>query len=94
MYESNASIGSQKWLQERSIAVGVNINTDFLRQADEGEDVNTTAVPIHQGRKQQLSDGVNQLPGKTLAARQVRIQNLDVTLPPESMEPNDYVAGM
>lgn len=52
MYESNASIGSQKWLQERSIAVGVNINTDFLRQADEGEDVNTTAVPIHQGRKQ------------------------------------------
>jgi len=33
-------------------------------------------------------------PGKTLAARQVRIQNLDVTLPPEPMERNDYVAGM
>ena len=55
---STASIGSQMWLQERGIAPGVNIKPDFLRQADEGEDVNATAVPIHQGRKQQLSDGV------------------------------------
>lgn len=96
MHESTASIGAQTWLQERDFAVGVNNNTDFLRQAGEGEVVTTTAVPIHQDRKQQLwrMESTNAA-DKALSIGQVRIQNLDTTPPPKTMERmNDYVAGM
>lgn len=84
IHESAASIGSQIWLDGAGIAVGVNNNTDFLRQAGPGEVVTTTAVPIHQGRKQQLwrMESVTAA-GKTVAIGQVRIQNLDTPMDDE-----------
>lgn len=96
VHESTASIGSQMWLHERGIADRANNSTDSLRPAGEGEVVTTTAVPIHQGRKQQLwrMESTNAA-DKALSIGQVRIQNLDTTPPPKTMERmNDYVAGM
>ena len=77
-HESTASIGSQVWLGTTGTAVGVNNNTDFLRQAGTGEVITTTAVPMHQGRKQQLwRIESTKADGKAVAIGQVRIQNLD-----------------
>lgn len=84
VHESTASFGAQYWLGDKGVAVGVNNNTDFLRQAGLGEVVTTTAVPIHRGRKQQLwrMESTNAA-GQALSIGQVRIQNLDTPPPPE-----------
>lgn len=88
-HESTASMGAQIWLGTKGIAVGVNNNTDFLRQAGKGEVITTTAVPIHQGRKQQLwRMESTKADGKAVAIGQVRIQNLDT--PPS----DDVIAGI
>src|SRR5437660_6036933 len=52
--ESAASIGASAAVASRGqIAVGVNNTTDFLRSATEGR-AQVVAVPIYQGRTQQL----------------------------------------
>ncbi|MGZ5390193.1 MAG: PaaI family thioesterase, partial [Aeromicrobium sp.] len=78
VHESAASIAGQTWLGDMGIIVGVNNNTDFLRQAGAGDQMTTTALPIHRGRKQQLwrMETVKQ-DGKVVAIGQVRLQNLD-----------------
>lgn len=84
VHESAASIAGQTWLGDKGIIVGVNNNTDFLRQAGEGDQMTTTALPIHRGRKQQLwrMETVRQ-DGKVVAIGQVRLQNLDAPPPAE-----------
>ncbi|MGZ5368848.1 MAG: PaaI family thioesterase [Aeromicrobium sp.] len=84
VHESAASIAGQTWLGDMGIIVGVNNNTDFLRQAGAGDQMTTTALPIHRGRKQQLwrMETVKQ-DGKVVAIGQVRLQNLDAPPPAE-----------
>jgi 1,4-dihydroxy-2-naphthoyl-CoA hydrolase len=84
VHESTASVAGQIWLGEKGIVVGTNNSTDFLRQAKVGDTITTTATPIHRGRSQQLwhLDSHDQ-DGKLIAQGQVRLANLDQTLPPE-----------
>ncbi|MEO6470347.1 MAG: PaaI family thioesterase [Aeromicrobium sp.] len=84
VHETAASLAGQAWLGDKGIIVGVNNNTDFLRQAGEGDQMTTTALPIHRGRKQQLwrMETVQQ-DGKVVAIGQVRLQNLDTPPPAE-----------
>lgn len=85
--ESVASIAAQAWLGDQGLVVGVNNNTDFLRQAGVGAEVTTTGTPIHRGRRSQLwlvqsADAA----GRLLARGQVRLAHIDGTLPPEYRE--------
>lgn len=84
VHESAASIAAQTWLGDKGLIVGVNNNTDFLRQAGEGDEMTTTALPVHRGRKQQLwrMETVRG-DGKVVAIGQVRLQNLDAPVPAE-----------
>ncbi|MBA2418095.1 MAG: PaaI family thioesterase [Nocardioidaceae bacterium] len=77
-HESAASIAGQVWLGDKGVVVGVNNNTDFLRQAGEGTAITTTATPVHRGRQSQIwvvetADDT----GRLLARGQVRLANLD-----------------
>ncbi|MGZ5373803.1 MAG: PaaI family thioesterase [Aeromicrobium sp.] len=84
VHESAASIAGQTWLGDMGIIVGFNNHPDFLRQAGAGDQMTTTALPIHRGRKQQLwrMETVKQ-DGKVVAIGQVRLQNLDAPPPAE-----------
>ena len=84
VHESTASLAGQVWLGDKGIVVGTHNSTDFLRQATVGDTITTTATPIHRGRSQQLwhLDSHNQ-DGKLIAQGQVRLANLDQTVPPE-----------
>lgn len=75
--ETAASIAAQAWFGDRGIVVGVNNNTDFLRQATAGARLTATATPIHRGRSQQLwlIETVD-ADGRTVARGQVRLANL------------------
>jgi uncharacterized protein (TIGR00369 family) len=77
VHESTASVGAVLWLAGDGIAVGTNTSTDFLRQAKVGDTITTTAVPIHQGRTQQLwrVESVDQ-DGRLIAQGQVRLANI------------------
>lgn len=80
MIEAVASAGGALWAMEQGMpgAVGVSNTTDFLRSVRSGE-LRAEAVPVHQGRTQQLwqvtvtrgSDG------KPVARGQVRLHNLE-----------------
>lgn len=75
--ETAASIGAQSWYGERGMVVGVNNNTDFLRQAGSGARLTATATPIHQGRSQQLwLIETHDEQGRLIARGQVRLANL------------------
>ncbi len=87
VHESTASTGGQIWLRDQGIVVGTNNSTDFLRQAKVGDTITTSAWPIHRGRTQQLwrTESTGQ-DGKLIAQGQVRLANLDVPIPPETLE--------
>ncbi|UPK74920.1 PaaI family thioesterase [Nocardioidaceae bacterium SCSIO 66511] len=75
--ETAASIAAQAWFGDRGIVVGVNNNTDFLRQAKEGTRLTATATPVHRGRSQQLwLIETNDDEGRLVARGQVRLANL------------------
>ena len=48
--ETVASVACATWLGDKGNVVGVNNNTDFLRQARVGEVLRSVATPIHLGR--------------------------------------------
>ncbi|HSJ29435.1 MAG TPA: PaaI family thioesterase [Acidimicrobiia bacterium] len=75
--ESLASMGGASWAMEREMVgvVGVHNATDFLRSAREGVMVGR-AVPVHQGRTQQIWQVEIMLEDRLLARGQVRLQNL------------------
>lgn len=82
--ESTASIGAQAWLRDQGLVVGVNNNTDFLRQARSGETLRSVATPIHQGRTTQLWEiETTNAEGKLVSRGQVRLAHIPGTPPPE-----------
>jgi uncharacterized protein (TIGR00369 family) len=77
--ESTASLGASLHVSDRDqFAVGVNNSTDFIRPAPHGR-LDVVAVPVQQGRVQQLWD-VTLRSGDTLIARgSVRLQNVPLS---------------
>ncbi len=74
--ETLGSIGSAVWYGERGKCVGVSNNTDFFRAVSTGEMV-STAVPLHQGRSQQVwVVETHDDEGRLIARGQLRVQNL------------------
>jgi 1,4-dihydroxy-2-naphthoyl-CoA hydrolase len=85
-HESAASMGAQAWLRDRGLVVGVNNNTDFLRQAREGETLRTVATPVHRGRTTQLWEmSTTNAEGKLVARGQVRLAHIPGTPPEECL---------
>ncbi|OYO08513.1 PaaI family thioesterase [Enemella evansiae] len=75
--ESAASIGGSAAVAARGqVAVGVHNATDLIRSVTGGRAA-VEALPIHQGRTQQLWRVTVSQQGKLLAQGQVRLQNLD-----------------
>lgn len=75
--ESAASIGASLAVQERGqFAVGVHNATDFLRATSSGR-LDVEAVPLQQGRVQQLwLVTMRREDGKDVSRSQVRLQNI------------------
>ena len=74
--ETLGSVGSAVWFGERGKVVGVSNSTDFFRAVSKGELV-STAVPIHQGRSQQVwLIETHDDQGRLVARGQLRVQNL------------------
>ena len=75
--ESAASIGASTAVAaDGRYAVGVSNSTDFLRAMTEGR-VQVEAVPVQQGRVQQLWDvRITNADGKLVARGAVRLQNV------------------
>ena len=80
MVETLASVGAFQWAQEQSMmaAVGVHNATDFFRSHRYGR-LDGEAVPIHQGRSQQIWQVTitRSSDGKMVAQGRLRLQNLD-----------------
>jgi len=78
--ESAASIGASTAVADRGqFAVGVHNATDFLRPSTGGR-AEVLAVPLHQGRTQQLwLVTITNDQGKELARGQLRLQNVPLT---------------
>jgi 1,4-dihydroxy-2-naphthoyl-CoA hydrolase len=75
--ETLGSVGSAVWFGERGKVVGVSNSTDFFRAVSKGEMV-STAVPIHQGRSQQVwVIETHDSEGRLIARGQLRVQNLE-----------------
>lgn len=84
VHESAASMAAQAWLRDKGLVVGVNNNTDFLRQTREGETLRTVATPIHRGRTSQLWEmNTTSSEGKLVSRGQVRLANIPGTPPAE-----------
>jgi uncharacterized protein (TIGR00369 family) len=77
--ESAASVGASVHVHDRDqFAVGVNNSTDFIRSAPHGR-LDVIAVPVQQGRVQQLWE-VTLRSGDALIARgTVRLQNVPLS---------------
>jgi 1,4-dihydroxy-2-naphthoyl-CoA hydrolase len=74
--ESLGSIGAAVWFGDRGKCVGVSNSTDFFRAVSKGDMV-STAVPIHQGRSQQVwVVETHDSDGRLIARGQLRVQNL------------------
>ena len=78
--ETLGSVGSAAWadehLSEGTKVVGVHNSTDFYRAVSTGE-LTSTAVPVHQGRSQQVWVVETRDDRDRLVARgQLRVQNL------------------
>lgn len=80
MVETLASVGAFIWAREQGMqaAVGVHNATDFFRSHRFGR-LDAEAVPIHQGRRQQIWQvSINRVSdGKMVAQGRLRLQNLD-----------------
>ena len=77
--ESAASLGASLAVADRGlVAVGLTNTTHFLRSVTSGR-VNVEAVPLNQGRTQQLwAVQVRDTSGRLVAHGQVRLQNVDL----------------
>jgi 1,4-dihydroxy-2-naphthoyl-CoA hydrolase len=77
--ESAASIGASAAVSERGqVAVGLTNTTHFVRSLKSGR-VTVNAVPLHQGRSQQLwKVDITDEDGRLVAHGELRLQNLDV----------------
>jgi uncharacterized protein (TIGR00369 family) len=76
LVETAGSVGATLWWGERGRVVGSANQTDFLRPVASGR-LTASAVPIHQGRSQQLwSVEVVDEDGRLAARGQVRVANL------------------
>ena len=77
--ESAASLGASRAVADRGlVAVGLTNTTHFLRSVTSGR-VNVEAVPLNQGRTQQLwAVQVRDTSGRLVAHGQVRLQNVDL----------------
>jgi 1,4-dihydroxy-2-naphthoyl-CoA hydrolase len=75
--ESAASIGASAAVQHRGqVAVGITNTTNFLRSLSAGR-VAVEAVPLHQGRSQQLwRVDITDDSGRLVAHGEVRLQNV------------------
>ena len=80
MVETLASVGAFIWAQEQGMmaAVGVHNATDFYRSHRLGR-LDGEAVPVHQGRSQQIWQVTiaRASDGKMVAQGRLRLQNLD-----------------
>ena len=80
MVETFASVGAFIWAQEQGMtaAVGVHNATDFYRSHRFGR-LDGEAIPIHQGRSQQIWQVTitRATDGKMVAQGRLRLQNLD-----------------
>ncbi|MFI5261749.1 MAG: PaaI family thioesterase [Candidatus Limnocylindrales bacterium] len=76
--ESAASIGATLAVLDRGqMAVGVHNGTDFVRSMTRGR-VTVTALPVQQGRVQQLWDvRITDPEGRLVARGSVRLQNVE-----------------
>ena len=76
--ESAASIGATAAVRDRGqVAVGLTNTTHFVRSLRAGR-VNVEAVPLHQGRSQQLwKVDITDDEGRLVAHGELRLQNLD-----------------
>jgi 1,4-dihydroxy-2-naphthoyl-CoA hydrolase len=76
--ESAASLGASAAVADRGlIAVGLTNVTNFLRPMKAGR-VDVRAVPVHQGRTQQLWNvDITDENGKLVASGQLRLQNVE-----------------
>ena len=76
--ESAASVGASAAVAARGqIAVGVYNSTDFLRSTQAGS-ATVRAMPVHQGRTQQLWDvTITDQDGHQLARGSLRLQNIN-----------------
>ncbi len=84
VHESTASIAGFLWLDGKGICVGSNNSTDFLRQGAVGDQMTTTATPIHRGRTQQIwRVETTDQNGRLMAQGQVRLANIAQDVPPE-----------
>lgn len=77
--ESAASLGASLAVADRGlVAVGLTNTTHFLRSVTSGR-VNVEAVPLNQGRTQQLwAVQVKDTAGRLVAHGEVRLQNVDL----------------
>ncbi len=79
MVETLASVGAFQWAQEQgmAVAVGVHNATDFYRSHRRGR-LDGEAVPVHQGRSQQIWQVTitRASDGKMVAQGRLRLQNL------------------
>lgn len=74
--ETVASLGASLHVSDRDqFAVGVNNSTDFIRSAPHGR-LDVVAVPVQQGRVQQLWDVTLRSGGTLIARGTVRLQNV------------------
>jgi uncharacterized protein (TIGR00369 family) len=76
--ESAASIGATAAVRELGqVAVGLTNTTHFVRSLKSGR-VTVEAVPLHQGRSQQLwKVDISDEQGRLVAHGELRLQNLD-----------------
>ena len=75
--ETLASVGASLWLGDRGQIVGVVNSTDFFKASRPGDQLTSTAVPVHRGRSQQVWRVETRNSERQLVAvGQVRLQNL------------------
>jgi uncharacterized protein (TIGR00369 family) len=75
--ETLGSYGSAAWYGDRGKVVGVTNSTDFYRAVSGGEMV-SVAVPVHQGRSQQVwVVETHDTDGRLVARGQLRVQHLE-----------------
>ncbi|MGL6235523.1 MAG: PaaI family thioesterase [Segniliparus sp.] len=75
--ETLPSVGGTVWLGGKGYCVGVHNATDFFRPTRAGATLRAKAVPVHQGKSQQLwrVEIVND-EGKLAAAGELRVHNI------------------
>jgi uncharacterized protein (TIGR00369 family) len=74
--ETTASVGAALWFGDRGSVVGVSNHTNFLRAVREGR-LAVEALPVHQGRTQQLWQvTVTDERERLVAQGQVRLANV------------------